>query len=96
VSGGETLWEKGHVMDEFDPSGLTLCFLAHNLLNKASVILGECELLRDHKVPPQGAERLHVIQLAAEAMIQSIRTYECQMRRVTGQTNKTGVKDIAH
>jgi hypothetical protein len=57
-----------------------LCVLAHDLNNKLSIIVGECELLSEHDgVTPECAHRLARIKDLAIAMSKRINSSDCRM-----------------
>jgi len=57
-----------------------LCVLAHDLNNKLSIIVGECELLSEHDgVTPECAQRLARIKELAIAMSKRINSSDCRM-----------------
>jgi hypothetical protein len=57
-----------------------LCVLAHDLNNKLSIIVGECELLSEHdEVTPGCAQRLARIKELAIAMSNRINSSDCRM-----------------
>jgi len=53
------------------------CSLTHNLINKLSVIVGECELLNEHTVEPEFVRRLGVIVKTAQAMASELQRQHC-------------------
>lgn len=55
------------------------CLLAHHFVNKLSVIIGQCELLDDHVIEPECAERLRVIRQTAHAMAAEINHHRSQV-----------------
>jgi len=57
-----------------------LCILAHDLNNKLSVIVGECELLSQHdEVTPECSRRLTRLKELAISMSKRINGSDCRM-----------------
>jgi len=57
-----------------------LCVLAHDLNNKLSIIVGECELLSEHDgVTPECVQRLTRIKEIAISMSKRINSSDCRM-----------------
>jgi len=52
------------------------CDLLHQLINNLTVVLGECELLRD-KACDEANQRLTIIQQRATFMTELIRHHQC-------------------
>jgi len=63
------------------------CSLTHDLINKLSVIIGECELLEEHVADPEHGDRLHVILRVAHAMTAAIRGHRCPTSDVGDQSH---------
>jgi hypothetical protein len=64
-----------------------LCVLAHDLNNKLSVIVGQCEVLSSHEgVTAECAQRLEKIKELAIAMSKRINGSDCRMV-VSGEEN---------
>jgi len=60
-----------------------VCMLAHDMLNKLSVIVGLCELVSAEAEPgTECAARLATIQDTAKSLAQEVIKSECQMSRV--------------
>jgi len=72
-------------MQDSEPVGVPavydrLCVLSHDLNNKLSIIVGECELLTEHEgVTPECAQRLTRIKELAIAMSKKINGFDCRM-----------------
>jgi hypothetical protein len=57
-----------------------VCMLAHDLLNKLSVIIGVCDILTEHaESNPECAKRLAVINDTAKSMAKELASHECQL-----------------
>jgi signal transduction histidine kinase len=59
------------------------CLLAHDLLNKLTVVLGNCELLKEEA--PEGSARLKrllLIRDVAASMAESIKKHHCDLDAV--------------
>lgn len=56
-----------------------LCLLAHDLLNKLSIITGQCDLLLTERMmlDPWTVERLRLIQSTAVSMAEAIQKRQC-------------------
>ena len=54
------------------------CSLTHNLINKLSVIVGECELLSEHTLDPECVQRLGIIVKTAQAMATELKRHDCR------------------
>ena len=59
------------------PALESYCEVAHQLLNKLSIIVGNCELLNEHEMSPECSSRLNSIQAAAFDMTHILRQYQC-------------------
>jgi signal transduction histidine kinase len=58
------------------------CCLAHDLLNKLTAILAECELLQSEKPTPAASHRVHVIQDLARQLAANVVQHQCTMNEV--------------
>jgi len=57
-----------------------LCLLSHDLINKASVIVGNCDLLtKEAPVGSEQAKRLFLIRDVAKSMVQQLNQHQCEM-----------------
>jgi hypothetical protein len=56
-----------------------LCLLAHNIANKLTIIIGQCDLLGDHATDPECVVRLQIIRRTAQAMAAEVNTHQCQL-----------------
>lgn len=59
------------------------CLLAHDLLNKLTVVLGNCELLKE-EAPEDSAclKRLLLIRDVAASMAEDLKKHQCQLEAV--------------
>ena len=67
------------------------CLLAHELVNKVSIIIGFCELLVSDPTGPKSAERLETIHNTAKGMAERINAHQCRLaaairKNVSGAT----------
>jgi len=58
------------------------CSLTHNLINKLSVIVGECELLNEHAMEAECARRLGVIIKTAQTMAAELQRHHCHCEEI--------------
>jgi hypothetical protein len=68
-------------LENANPAVLTpACLLVHNMINKLSVIIGNCDLVIEAtpEDSPQ-AQRLAAIRKAAESLILEVRDYKCDL-----------------
>ncbi len=59
------------------------CFLAHDLLNKLTVVLGNCDLLQEEA--PEGSaclKRLLLIRDVASSMAEDLKKHQCHLSAV--------------
>jgi hypothetical protein len=60
------------------------CLLAHDLVNKLSIIIGCCDLLIEEAQPfSQSAARLGLIHDAAECMAMKLNEHQCKLSEAT-------------
>jgi hypothetical protein len=61
------------------------CLFAHGLVNKMSVIVGYCDLLKEHTTPEGsvGQKQLQAIREIAKAVAKELIDFQCQMDVVT-------------
>ena len=72
-----------------------VCMLAHDMLNKLSVIVGLCELVSAEAEPgTECAARLATIQDTAKSLAQEVIKSECQMSRVIRSRDGKKSEDI--
>jgi len=73
------------------------CFLSHDLINKLSVIVGSCEILREETADGQFdsgcAHRLDVIQQIAKAMADALQEHECELDALSKVQLMTAQRD---
>ena len=55
------------------------CLLAHDLFNKLTTIIGQCEILEDKALDPECLNRLQKIRQTARAMADEISTHQCRI-----------------
>lgn len=70
------------------------CILAHDLINKLTVIVGRCDLLKERA--PEDSEclkHLALIRDAAKAMAEELNQHQCRLDAMmrTGPTQTTGL-----
>jgi hypothetical protein len=57
-----------------------LCCLAHDLINKMSVIVGFCDLLNEKAQDDESAKRLALIHDIAESAAKELVRHQCQLQ----------------
>ena len=63
------------------------CALAHDVTNKLSVIIGQCDLLSSHPdLQPECAKRLAIIRETAQAMATRMNGDECRANETAPPT----------
>ncbi len=63
-------------LSNFQPS----CFLAHDLVNKLSVIVGYCDLMKETAATdPDCAKRLLIVSDLAKRMARELQDHQCQV-----------------
>lgn len=60
------------------PASVSHCSLAHDMINKLSIIVGQCELLEEEMAQAKYAERLQIIRRTALAMAVTINRNSCE------------------
>jgi|GraSoiStandDraft_47_1057283.scaffolds.fasta_scaffold420467_1 hypothetical protein len=72
-------------LGKYQPS----CLLAHELVNKLSVVVGYCDLLRDH-VPDDspGQVQLRKIREMAKTMAEELNAHQCSIETLTREAIK--------
>jgi hypothetical protein len=68
-------------------SGST-CLLCHDLINKLSVVIGSCEIVRERTDSPAGfdsecSRRLEVVLHIAKTMADGLREHVCELDALT-------------
>jgi hypothetical protein len=58
------------------------CCLAHDLLNKLTAILAECELLQSESPTPAASQRVRVIQELARQIGQTVVHHQCTLDEI--------------
>jgi len=72
-----------------------LCMLAHDLVNKLSVIVGLCELVSAEAEPgTECATRLAAIQETAKSLAQEVVKRQCQLSAVTRSSDAQKSEDV--
>jgi hypothetical protein len=56
-----------------------VCLTTHSIVNKLSVIIGNCQLLGERATDPECAARLQMIHQIAQAIAVEISSNECQV-----------------
>jgi hypothetical protein len=75
-------------LGKYQPS----CLLAHELVNKLSVVVGYCDLLRDHMPEDSVAqEQLCKIRELAKAMAEELNTHQCAIEAMTREALKSSL-----
>ena len=72
-------------LEKYQPS----CFLAHELVNKLTVIVGHCGLLEGHA--PEDAEcmnRIQAISELAKGMAEELNKHQCSINAATRAAEK--------
>jgi len=59
------------------------CLLAHNMMNRLSVILGECEMAAEKVQDEWLAKPLQRIQQAATTMAKELKEHQCRLDKMT-------------
>lgn len=65
-----------------EPSNSSL--LAHNLIDKLTVIVGQCELLSEHMRDAEDMARLKSIVQTAKLLADSVNSRQCDMGGILG------------
>mgnify|MGYP001606955445 CR=1 FL=1 len=58
------------------------CSLAHDLLNKLTAIMAQCDLLLPESTTPADAQRVHVIQDLARQIAQRVVQHQCTLDEI--------------
>jgi nitrogen-specific signal transduction histidine kinase len=59
---------------------LPVCMLAHEMVNKLSVIIGNCDLVSENTPPDSDcAKRLRIIGEAARYMVTELNKHQCEL-----------------
>lgn len=64
------------------PNVLPNCLLAHEILNKLTAILGECEFLESEIGGGAVSERLRVIRELAEQIAGRVASHSCRLEEI--------------
>lgn len=56
----------------------SICLLTHDLINKLTIITGECELLALHASDPECVARAQTIRTTAESVAAEIKNHQCR------------------
>ena len=76
-------------MEKSDRRPVPACILAHELINKLSTIIGNCDLVSEMApVDSEGAKRLSVIRETARGMAVELNKRQCELN-VLLRTNHT-------
>jgi hypothetical protein len=69
-------------LSNFQPS----CFLAHDLVNKLSVIIGYCDLMKEiAATDPVCEKRLLIVSDLAKRMARELQDHQCQVELAMGK-----------
>lgn len=64
-----------------------LCMLAHDLINKLSVIIGSCDLLTDPgRLDLQGEKHVQLIRATAKSMAERLSHEQCHLVSIAQST----------
>ena len=75
-------------LEKYQPS----CLLAHELVNKLSVVVGYCDLLRDYMPEDSaGQGQLGKIREIAKAMAEELNTHQCSIKAMTREALKSSL-----
>lgn len=77
----EFVGEKvGAVMEKSDVRPVPVCLLAHEMINRLSVIIGNCDLMNQKaKVDAECAKRLSAIRESAHCMVVELSRHQCEL-----------------
>lgn len=65
------------------------CFLAHDLINRLSIVVGYCDLLGDEMLESIVRQKhLHYIRESAKAMAEDLKRHQCQIDTTVRETVK--------
>lgn len=73
------------------------CDLAHEVLNKLSIIVGSCDLMRDEVESVACLQRLQTIRRAALELADNLQYHQCHVRELIREAAKktpAGLKSI--
>jgi signal transduction histidine kinase len=65
-----------------DPAVTPNCSLAHDLLNKLTAILGQCEMLQPEVTTEVAAQRVAVIRELAAQLAQTVIRHQCALDKI--------------
>ena len=75
-------------LGKYQPS----CLLAHELVNKLSVVVGYCDLLKDHMPEDSaGQEQLRKIREIGLSMAEELTAHQCSIEAMTREALKSSL-----
>jgi hypothetical protein len=75
-------------LSNYQPS----CLLAHELVNKLSVVVGYCDLLTDQMPEDSvGQGQLRKIREIAKAMVEELNAHQCSIEAMTREALKSSL-----
>jgi len=79
-------------LGKYQPS----CLLAHGLVNKLSIIVGYCDLLKDHAPDDSVCQKqLHAIREVAKEMATELNQHQCAIDAATREVVSKSLQSIS-